>query len=193
MKNLFLLLFFLLMLMFCHGQNENDSIRYYSMLNFIIENQSLINSYLAEVEEEKYDAKKLYIIQNDKGKIFCKPPGLYSQLRKYYKEQEEIELELAIRKDFVKYTFEEKPFNEEILKRMNNCLDSILRKGESVNTSQSYWSILFSDSFYDYVGVVIYNHNNKRRDINFAIKLEIVFLFDDQNEIKNTNICLLIP
>jgi len=191
MKNLFLLLFFFLMLMFCHGQHENDSIRYYTMLNFIVENQSLIKSYM-EVEEEKYDAKKLCIIQNDMWKIFCTPPELNSQLRKYYKGLEGDELHLAIRKDFVKYTFEKKPFNEEILKRMNSYLDSILRKGESVNTSQSYWGILFSDSFYDYEGVVIYNHN-KRRDISFAIQLEIVFLFDDQNKIKTINICLLTP
>jgi hypothetical protein len=161
------------------------------MINFIIENQSLIKSYM-EIEEEEYDTKKLYIIQNEMWKIFCTLPESNSQLRKYYRDLEENELYLAIRKDFVEYTFEKQYFDEVFFEKMNNYLDSILRKDTSVDSSKSYWGVLFSDSFYDYGGVMIYNHNNQR-DKEYAIQLEIVFLFDDRNKIKMVNLCLLIP
>jgi hypothetical protein len=163
------------------------------MINFIIENQSLIKSYIVDIDEEReYNIEKLYINQNEMWKIFCIPREFNNQLHKYYKDLEENELYLTIRKDYVEYTLEEIPFNKEILKDVNGYLDSILRKGEKVDTSKSYWSILFSDSFYDYKGVLIYNHN-KLIHTYFTKKLELVFLFDEQNRIRMVNICLLIP
>jgi hypothetical protein len=165
------------------------------MLNFILDNQSLIKSHVEHVEferEEKYDVKKLYINQNEMWKIFSIPREFNNRLHKYYKNLNENELYLAIRRDFVKYTFEEPNINEYFLKRMNSYLDSILRKGENADTSTGYWSILFSDSFYDYKSVAIFYHK-RLTDVNFIEKLEIVFLFDDKNRIKNVDIGLLTP
>jgi hypothetical protein len=192
MKKIFLLFFFFLMFLFCHAQHRDDSIQYYSMLNFILDNQSLIKSHVEFEREEKYDVKKLYINQNEMGKIFCIPWELNNRLHKYYENLQYNELHLAIRKDFVKYTFEEPNINEYFFKRMNSYLDSILRKGENADTSIGYWSILFSDSFYDYKSVVIFCHNERRHDY-FAETFEIVFLFDEQNRITAVNTCLLIP
>lgn len=192
MKKIFLLFFFFLMFLFCHAQHRDDSIQYYSMLNFILDNQSLIKSHVEFEREEKYDVKKLYINQNEMGKIFCIPWELNNRLHKYYENLQYNELHLAIRKDFVKYTFEEPNINEYFFKRMNSYLDSILRKGENADTSIGYWSILFSDSFYDYKSVAIFYHK-RLTDVNFIEKLEIVFLFDDKNRIKNVDIGLLTP
>jgi hypothetical protein len=162
------------------------------MINYIVENQSLIKSHL--YEEGEYDTKKSYINENEMWKFFCTPSGFHDQLRRYYTglNLEENELYLTIRTDFVKYTFEEIPFNREILKEVNSYLDSILRKGESVDTSKCYWSLVFSDSFYDYKGVTIFKQNH-RTDIYFVKQLEIVFLFDKQNRITMVNICFLVP
>ena len=195
MKKMFFIPLFFFMYTFCYGQHGyDDSVRYYLMINFIIENQSLIQPYMEVIEKEekteKYDVTKLYVIPNKMWKIFCTPPDLYDELRGYYKFREYDELYLAIRRDFVKYTFEEKPFDEGIFKKLNNYLDFTLRKGESIDSTQSYWGILFTNSFFDYKSVIIYNHN-KLRDINFAMRLEIVFLFDKQNKIKTIKICLL--
>jgi hypothetical protein len=161
------------------------------MINFIIENQSLIKSYMDE--DKEYDAKRLYINQNKIWNFFCTPPELYNQLRKYYGEMNENELYLAIRRDFVSYTLDDTIPNEVILKEMNYYLDSILREGESVATSKWYWSIVFSNSFYDYSSVTIFYNHSDLIYVPFTIQLELVFLFDEQNRIKMVNICLLIP
>jgi hypothetical protein len=162
------------------------------MINFIIDNQSLIKSYIVDIDETgEYSMEKLYINQNKMEKIFCIPQEFNYQLHKYYKDLKENELYLAIREDYVKYTFEEIPFNMKILKEVNNYLDSILRKGKCVDTSKSYWIILFSDSFYDYKGVRIYNYNELKHRY-FTNELELVFLFDEKNRIKMVNIYSII-
>jgi chemotaxis regulatin CheY-phosphate phosphatase CheZ len=191
MKQFCLIFLFFVITIFCYAQHEYDSIRYYSIINFIIDNQSLIKSYIADIDEKgEYDIKKLYINHNETGKIFCVPREFNNQLHKYYKDLKENELDLAIRKDYVIYTLEEIHFNREILKDVNSYLDSILRKGKTVDTSKYYWNVLFSDSFYDYKGVIIYNHN-KLIHRYFTEELELVFLFDEQNRIRMVNICLI--
>jgi hypothetical protein len=162
------------------------------MINFIIENQSLIKSYITDIETRKKKIKKLYVIQNDMRKILCLPNEAENQLRKYYKKElNENELHLAIREDFVHYTLEEFDFDKNILNRLNSYIDAILRKGESIDTTKSYWSIWLSDSFYDYQSVTIFFSTINDRKGWFYETLELVFLFDKKNKIKNVNICLL--
>lgn len=178
------------MFTFCYGQHKHDNARYHSMLEFVIENQSLIDSFLLE-EGQKYEEEKLYINENETWKISCRPQDINSQLCEYYKGLGENELDSVIRKDFVNYTFEDISFDKEIFKKMNMYLDSVLRKGESVDTTKSYWRLNFSDSFYDYSSITLFFSTVNDRKGWFGIQVEIVFLFDNQNKIKTTNICKL--
>jgi hypothetical protein len=193
MKRYFLIFLVLFMRIFCYGQSENDSIRYYSMMNFIIENKSLIKSYMKFIEThdktEEYDIKKLCIIQDEISKIAFLPPGADIELHTYYKNLKDNELSLKIREDLMKYDFEETPFDKEFLKRMNKYYDNILRKGKSVNTNKEYWGVLFTASFYDYKSAIMYNVY-QLKNYYFIVRLEIVFLFDEENRIKTANISL---
>ncbi|MDL2312750.1 hypothetical protein LJC68_07740, partial [Bacteroidales bacterium OttesenSCG-928-B11] len=74
--------------------------------------------------------------------------------------------------------------------RMNAFLDSILRNGESVDRSKSFWAISFSDSFYEYNSALIYYCPNVRGRI-IKILLEIVFLFDERNRIKMVDLSII--
>ncbi len=190
MKKLLLLFLFYSMLAFCCGQHEYDSVRYHSMLKFVIENQSLIETSFLE-EGQKYEVEKLHIDENKTWKLLCKPQDFNSQLHKYYKDLDSNELDLAIRKDFLNYAFEEVLADKGILKEMNIYLDSVLQKREIVDTTKSYWELNFSDSFYDYSSIILFLSTANDRKGWFGIRIEIVFLFDEQNKIKTTNICKL--
>jgi len=233
-KIIYILLFYIPCCCLAQSNNLSDSIRCYAKMNFIIENKSLINSYIKELDNdaesiimecaqridrwqkilsdsaleleiafmreieedvkmkiEKYNIAKLYVIENKTDKIGWLIDE-NKQLQEYYKNMDYNTLDLTIRKDFDKYRREKIPFDAKILKGLNRYLDSIFRDGESIDTTKSYWAVLFSDSFYDYKSVIIYNHYELRYAATFATKLEIVFLFDEQNRIKMVNLGLLL-
>jgi len=174
----------------------DDSIRCYAMINYILANDSLIKSYIEKREPLiPYVNKKLYINPNEKGKMFYTPKKMEEELHEYYKDLQGDELYLAVREDFVRYTLEEIPFDVELLKEMNNYLDFIVRKGKKLNTSKSYWEILISDSFFNYKSVTITPiiKNTRYNYTNLLENLEIVFLFDNLNNIKTVSIQLWIP
>lgn len=188
-----------LAVMYCYGQHEQrdqDSIRSYAMINYIVANDSLIKSYFEQQDPLiPYVKKKIDINQNKTGKMLYFPKNRENDLREYYKNLREIELGLAIIDDFVKYTSKEYSFDVKLLKEMNNYLDSIVRKGRRLNTSKSYWEISISDSFFNYSGVTIKSiiKNTRYNYTNLLENLEIVFLFDNQNKIQEVYFQLWVP
>lgn len=229
MRKIFWLFTCFFLSIFSYAQKEADSIQYFSMINFIIENKSLLSSYIIDlnkeskavnqeylrryaweinrdremmadsvleqeqvymkkfekaIENEEYGEERLYIIQNEMQKIICFPPDVNNQLQKYYPKMNADELYSAIRYDFYqKYSQEKIHSYNDILNKLNCYLDSIVRSGENIDTTKSYWAVLFSDSFYSYKSAMIYYHTDLRSRV-FALKLEIIFLFDEKNRIK---------
>lgn len=186
MKRMFVISLLFFICKFCYGQHENDSIRYYSIIKYINENHALIKSNIKNKEEQKkYNPKKLWINENDLWKIKFLPTSTHSELQKYFNGLEGDELYLAIRKDYVLYTVKKDTvYNKKLLKEMNFYLDSVLRKGKRVDTCNSHWIIVFSDFYYNYTSIYFIFKKDGNTGYLLGNYLQFIFLFDDQNKIK---------
>lgn len=196
MSKFFLILFFVTHLVL-FGQKNSDSIQCYAIINFIIENKSLIESQMKIIENEEnatfqnykqgiemlikqFEMDTIWQIQNSHL------PILVSQIKNMQSVTYD-KTKLCI----IKYKNQNNSnFDDELIQKLNEYLDSKLRENELIDTTKSFWSISLTNLFPQKKSATITYHSEIINE-GFFIALVIDFLFDENNRIENVNISIL--
>ena len=174
------------------SQTESDIKKYYAIIDFIVNNELLIQSYCNDISQYKFEAKNL-IISKEKERMHLNRELSYKIFNDNFKKitYEEFNYNgiylLEIYKDqYYKDSISGGSFKDSIFKKLTLYLEKKIKKEGKIENKMK-WEIIMTNSYYKYVSVDIAETNNP-----VGSTLNFIFLFDDKDRIKEVKIQVLM-
>lgn len=196
MKKIFVIFIFVLHVISVKSQelfpDKRDSLRSMEIMKYIIKNEKKIAAVIKESFNEEFMLKQINVCHQIELTGFAIPKKFYNDLaiKHYPANTDSIALYKQIWFDYQKYRYSFFKIEDtlSLYKKYLNKIDietnKLFRCNNPVDSSQRFFTIIFSSSYYEIKGVNI-KMNGGRYLLPKGNGIYICFLFDDEDKIKD--------